>query len=356
MWAKYSLEGIIPPAFPPGAAAVLEQCYLGTLKSLAALWALCNAGRGNCASACPCSHLPVLCLSPGEEAAVWQCLTLLEEGLSHSPSNAQFKLLLIRIYCRLGAFEPVSELYSSLDAKHIQHDTIGWVVHTENNQSCWPHPDSCSILCHPEFSSTLSHFHVCKSVLGFLGGMSTACSPFSVGCLSWSINYSEGNWWNVWLAASQSLVFQLGNTSESQHTLVWSGVCHWAAFTPLRWRKNSKPSHGAFKKLTVHSTKSLNLPMNAGNAVKCPAVSWAAACQGSGWHLPRAVCCSYLLTRYAGSLGHYAAASQSCNFALRFFHSNQKDVSWKKPPPWPCNTAKCLWEALEKPRARLVQM
>uniref|UniRef100_A0A8C3MM06 N-alpha-acetyltransferase 25, NatB auxiliary subunit n=1 Tax=Geospiza parvula TaxID=87175 RepID=A0A8C3MM06_GEOPR len=51
----------------------------------------------------------------GEEAAVWQCLTLLEEGLSHSPSNAQFKLLLIRIYCRLGAFEPVSELYSSLD-------------------------------------------------------------------------------------------------------------------------------------------------------------------------------------------------------------------------------------------------
>lgn len=95
---------------------------------------MCNMERGNCA--CPRSHLPVLCLSPGEEAAVWQCLTLLEEGLSHSPSNAQFKLLLIRIYCRLGAFEPVSELYSSLDAKHIQHDTIGWVVHTENNQPC----------------------------------------------------------------------------------------------------------------------------------------------------------------------------------------------------------------------------
>lgn len=38
---------------------------------------------------------------------------------------------------------------------------------------------------------------------------------------------------------------------------------------------------------------------------------------------------SYLLTRYAESLGQYAAASQSCNFALRFFHSNQKDVSEK---------------------------
>lgn len=35
----------------------------------------------------------------------------------------------------------------------------------------------------------------------------------------------------------------------------------------------------------------------------------------------------FLLTRYAESLGQFAAASQSCNFSLRFFHSNQKDVS-----------------------------
>lgn len=35
----------------------------------------------------------------------------------------------------------------------------------------------------------------------------------------------------------------------------------------------------------------------------------------------------YLLTRYAEPLGQFAAASQSCNFSLRFFHSNQKDVS-----------------------------
>ncbi|XP_053135416.1 N-alpha-acetyltransferase 25, NatB auxiliary subunit isoform X2 [Hemicordylus capensis] len=67
-------------------------------------------------------------LEAGEELAAWQCLTLLEEGLMHSPSNAQFKLLLIRIYCMLGAFEPVVELYSSLDAKHIQHDTIGYLL------------------------------------------------------------------------------------------------------------------------------------------------------------------------------------------------------------------------------------
>nr|XP_048677565.1 N-alpha-acetyltransferase 25, NatB auxiliary subunit isoform X2 [Caretta caretta] len=67
-------------------------------------------------------------LEAGEEMAVWQSLTLLEEGLTHSPSNAQFKLLLIRIYCVLGAFEPVVELYASLDAKHIQHDTIGYLL------------------------------------------------------------------------------------------------------------------------------------------------------------------------------------------------------------------------------------
>lgn len=180
MWARYSLGGIIPPAFPQGAAGVLEQVLCSTictLQSPAAPWALCNMGRGNCA--CPCSHLPVLCLSPGEEAAVWQCLTLLEEGLSHSPSNAQFKLLLIRIYCRLGAFEPVSELYSSLDAKHIQHDTIGWVVHTENNPSCWPPSwQLCSSLCHPEFSR-LSRFHVllCQKCSGVFGEVCPLRAP-----------------------------------------------------------------------------------------------------------------------------------------------------------------------------------
>uniref|UniRef100_A0A670ITR6 N-alpha-acetyltransferase 25, NatB auxiliary subunit n=1 Tax=Podarcis muralis TaxID=64176 RepID=A0A670ITR6_PODMU len=73
-------------------------------------------------------HFSCGVLFPGEEPAAWHCLTLLEEGLAHSPSNAQFKLLLIRIYCMLGAFEPVVELYSSLDAKHIQHDTIGYLL------------------------------------------------------------------------------------------------------------------------------------------------------------------------------------------------------------------------------------
>lgn len=61
----------------------------------------------------------------GDQNMLWQCLGMLEEGLSHSSSNAQFKLLLLLLYCRLGAFEPVVDLYSGLDAKHVQHDTIG---------------------------------------------------------------------------------------------------------------------------------------------------------------------------------------------------------------------------------------
>ncbi|XP_048876335.1 N-alpha-acetyltransferase 25, NatB auxiliary subunit [Brienomyrus brachyistius] len=64
----------------------------------------------------------------GDEGRLWQCLGLLEEGLTHSPSNAQFKLLLIHLFCRMGAFEPVVDLYSSLDAKHVQHDTIGFLL------------------------------------------------------------------------------------------------------------------------------------------------------------------------------------------------------------------------------------
>lgn len=63
----------------------------------------------------------------GDEDAAWQALGVLLDGLSHSASNAQFKLLLLLLYCHLGAFEPVVDLYYNLDAKHVQHDTIGSV-------------------------------------------------------------------------------------------------------------------------------------------------------------------------------------------------------------------------------------
>ena len=140
---------------------------------------------------------------------VWQCLGLLDEGLSHSPANAQFKLLQLLLFCRLGAFEPVVDLYSSLDAKHVQHDTIGSV--------------------HKHIPQAHSKFVYIYSVI--------------------SIHISRMFASLLTLLLAFSFVFFL--------------FCFF------------------FR---------------------------------------------YLLTRYAESLGQFAAASQSCNFSLRFFHSNQKDV------------------------------
>ncbi|XP_012685727.2 N-alpha-acetyltransferase 25, NatB auxiliary subunit [Clupea harengus] len=69
-----------------------------------------------------------LWMETGDEAMLWQSVCVLEEGLTHSSSNAQFKLLLLLLFCRMGAFEPVVDLYTSLDAKHVQHDTIGYLL------------------------------------------------------------------------------------------------------------------------------------------------------------------------------------------------------------------------------------
>lgn len=80
-----------------------------------------------CLCFCSVSSMAPLLCSAGDEDAAWQALGVLQDGLSHSASNAQFKLLLLLLYCRLGAFEPVVDLYYNLDAKHVQHDTIGSV-------------------------------------------------------------------------------------------------------------------------------------------------------------------------------------------------------------------------------------
>lgn len=64
MWAGYFLGGIIPPAFPQGAAGVLEQVLrwaICTLKSPAVPWALCNMGRGNRARPVP-AHTCLCCV------------------------------------------------------------------------------------------------------------------------------------------------------------------------------------------------------------------------------------------------------------------------------------------------------
>ena len=59
---------------------------------------------------------------------MWQACVLLEKSLLSSESNSQIKLLLLKVYCLLGAFGACPALYESLDIKHMLHDSLGFVV------------------------------------------------------------------------------------------------------------------------------------------------------------------------------------------------------------------------------------
>ncbi|CAG5867799.1 unnamed protein product [Menidia menidia] len=180
----------------------------------------------------------------GDEDMAWQCLGVLQEGLSHSPSNAQFKLLLLLLYCRLGAFEPVVDLYSSLDAKHVQHDTIGFLL--------------------TRYAESLGQF----------------------------------------AAASQSCNFSLrffhSNQKDTSEYIIQAY------------------KYGAFEKIPefIALRNRLNQSLHFAQ-VRTERMLLDLLLEAD----------MFLLTRYAESLGQFAAASQSCNFSLRFFHSNQKDTS-----------------------------
>ena len=43
----------------------------------------------------------------GSSSLIWQGIQILEKALQKSPSNFQFKLLLIRFYCTLGKTMPI---------------------------------------------------------------------------------------------------------------------------------------------------------------------------------------------------------------------------------------------------------
>lgn len=49
----------------------------------------------------------------------------LKHGLTNSPSNFQLKLLLLNIYSHLGAYEPLQEMYKSMEIKNIQNYSTG---------------------------------------------------------------------------------------------------------------------------------------------------------------------------------------------------------------------------------------
>eukprot|EP00178_Gracilaria_changii_P021140 TRINITY_DN62987_c0_g1_i1.p1 TRINITY_DN62987_c0_g1~~TRINITY_DN62987_c0_g1_i1.p1 ORF type:complete len:958 (+),score=113.70 TRINITY_DN62987_c0_g1_i1:298-3171(+) len=59
---------------------------------------------------------------------ILQCIVVLEAGLTRSPHNFHFKLLLIRLYSEIGAMERVAEIWFSLDIKHVQMSTLTHIV------------------------------------------------------------------------------------------------------------------------------------------------------------------------------------------------------------------------------------
>ncbi len=52
---------------------------------------------------------------------VTHLITLLKQGLSNSPSNYQFKLLLLNLYSQLGCFTALNDTYKSMEIKNIQN-------------------------------------------------------------------------------------------------------------------------------------------------------------------------------------------------------------------------------------------
>ncbi|KAI9216779.1 N-acetyltransferase B complex non catalytic subunit-domain-containing protein [Blastocladiella britannica] len=63
-----------------------------------------------------------------QEDAAWHAIGLLETGVTASPSNPQFKLMLICLYLDLGCTARPWELYKSLEIKSLQYDTLGHFI------------------------------------------------------------------------------------------------------------------------------------------------------------------------------------------------------------------------------------
>jgi N-acetyltransferase B complex (NatB) non catalytic subunit len=60
--------------------------------------------------------------------AVYMAIVLIEAGLTRSPYNFHFKLLLIRLYEKIGAAKKAFDVWSTLDIKHVQISTLGHLV------------------------------------------------------------------------------------------------------------------------------------------------------------------------------------------------------------------------------------
>ncbi|XP_065289709.1 N-alpha-acetyltransferase 25, NatB auxiliary subunit isoform X2 [Dermacentor albipictus] len=64
----------------------------------------------------------------GDCSLLLRLLVALEKALLNSPSCFQIKLLLLKIYGRIGSAGPCHHFAELLDIKHVQHDTLGYLV------------------------------------------------------------------------------------------------------------------------------------------------------------------------------------------------------------------------------------
>ncbi|XP_063231904.1 LOW QUALITY PROTEIN: N-alpha-acetyltransferase 25, NatB auxiliary subunit [Bacillus rossius redtenbacheri] len=64
----------------------------------------------------------------GDSSYLVQAAALLEQALALSPANYYAKLQLLRLYLLLGGGEAAVGVYDSLDVKHMQLDSLGWLL------------------------------------------------------------------------------------------------------------------------------------------------------------------------------------------------------------------------------------
>ncbi|KAM7443003.1 N-alpha-acetyltransferase 25 [Porites harrisoni] len=64
----------------------------------------------------------------GSSEMNWHLLIMLESALKASPSNHHLKLLLMKVYCSMGAFGPCLVVFDGLEIKHIEQDILGYTV------------------------------------------------------------------------------------------------------------------------------------------------------------------------------------------------------------------------------------
>ena len=76
---------------------------------------------------------------------VWQGAALLRAGLRRSPFNFKLKLLLFLHILELGNFDGAWKLWCSLNVRHIQWDTLVYLVLPTAARSC--HATAASELC-----------------------------------------------------------------------------------------------------------------------------------------------------------------------------------------------------------------